>query len=981
MSDQKPFTLTYPNYPDEAFANAPVQKWPCFETGVGCTFGTPVWLRPKQYSQLSLTTDQKGLLSTTRLQYTLSSLVLPSLSLRGPFIRHAFTNISFRVTNHSAKPIHLMMDMNELPWENKPVFTGKNLRFDQSHIIEPGQSTKVQFDWDKLRLVNNNQPTDVVCPLTGMTLLIPGGEVGVDYKIEFSDLQVTYPKASAPAVKSWQADPRVRAGEPWQFGLAFDSPPVSEPMQMEWCQGGCVYWRHELGAEQVIQLHRGEQISVTPPTWLPQGTLEATLTKGGYWLPGLTMMVRVENKRRPGLAKCQRKQLGGRPWAFANGQPIHWQAYSSYDYQPGPVRQFGERGHGLFFIPVAVGMHLHHVAEATVPTPGQMEMAQIHERVGYSLQSNPDAHILFRCSLTPPPWWVQQHADQQALVEINGELVPWEETNTSAVSIASESWVRDQMQWLKQFIESCDLMPWADRVIGFMLHAEVTEEWFAWGSNDGGLADYSKPFQGAWVVWKQQNEWDDLPDQIATPELRRKGGMDFQPDSLEGRWVAATDQFMSDLTTSIIIKFSKAVKKFSRGRSLTGTFIGYVIQLTGETRQSTSGHFGLQKLLQCPDVDVIAGVPLLDGRGYLDGAIVTGTADASVAASGKLILMENDLFSWLHPGLWHQPYDVSDPRQAAIDMHQRVGAMTAIQAFAEHKFSLMSSWHHDSILLDEFGKLSDVNRRCRELDRTPMAEVAFVVDDRSLSQSVIDTGWWGACHKRLLIEISRCGAPVDVWLLSDLAKLPKAIKFVVLASAVCPDVSSLQAIKALLKRRGIRVLAVGPIGLVDVRSGHWVPQQVSKLLELQINVGADVAKEVGLRLRADGRLVASVPMVRPRLESQDAGALIYSDGVAASCERKLPGGGKLTWVGVPPIDAELLRGWMTEAGVHLYAPAGYQVRRVKQLLSVTASVAGEVTLQMPALARLQDLYSDWQGSGKAVVIPFRAGQTRLMMVR
>ncbi len=981
MSDPQPFTLTYPQYPDEAFANAPVQKWSCFETGIGCTFGTPLALRSKQYSNLSITTDHKGLLSYTRLQFTLSSLVLPSLSLRGPFIRHAFSHITFRVTNRSAKPIHLMMEVNEMSWENKPVFTGKNLRFDQSHIVDPGQSAVVQFDWNKLRLASDNQPVDVVCPLSGMTLLIPGSDVGDDYKIDFSDLQVISPSASAPGVKAWRAAPRVKAGQPWLFGLEFASEPASEPMELEWCHAGCVYWRQNLSAEQVMRLHRGQQITLTPPAWLPEGTAELTLTKGGYWLPGLTMMVQVENNRKPGLAKCQRKQLGGRPWVYANGQPIHWQAYSSYDYQPGPVQQFGERGHGLFFIPVSVGAHLHHVANPTVPAPGQMDFSQVHERVGYSLQSNPQAHILFRCSLTPPAWWVQQHADQRAIVEINGEKVIWEETSTSAVSIASQGWLHDQLEWFKQFIDSCDRMPWADRVVGFFLCAEVTEEWFAWGSNDNGMADYSQPFQTAWAEWKRERGLDELPAQIATPELRRTTGMDFQPDTADGRWVAATAQFISDLTSDVVLKFAKAVKKFSKGRSLTGAFEGYVIQLTGESRQSTSGHFGLQKLLKSEDIDIIAGVPLLDGRGYLDGAITTGTADASVAASGKLVLMENDLFSWLHPGLWHQPYDASNPRQAAIDMHQRVGAMTAIQAFAEHKFSLMSSWHHDSILLDEFGKLAEVNRHCRDLDRTPMAEVAFVVDDRSISQSVIDTQWWGACHKRLLIEIQRSGAPVDVWLLSDAAKLPRNIKLVVLASAVCADEENLKGVRALFKRRGIHVLAVGPIGLVDPRNGHWVPDQMAQLLELPVSVGADVARTVGLRLRADGRTVASVEMVRPRMECQGEGSLVYADGVSASCARRLPGGGRLTWVGVPPIDAELLRGWMVEAGVHIYAPAGCQVRRVKQLLSITSSVSGDVAVQMPTSASLQDLYSDWAGSGKLITVPFRAGQTRLMIVR
>jgi hypothetical protein len=65
------------------------------------------------------------------------------------------------------------------------------------------------------------------------------------------------------------------------------------------------------------------------------------------------------------------------------------------------------------------------------------------------------------------------------------------------------------------------------------------------------------------------------------------------------------------------------------------------------------------------------------------------------------------------------------------------------------------------------------------------------------------------------------------------------------------------------------------------------------------------------------------------------------------------------------------------AGVHLYAPLNCTVRASKELLAVTASADGMVSINLRQPAVMSDLYSDWRGRGQVIDVPFRAAQTRL----
>lgn len=962
-------------YPDEAFASPAVEHWPHFRTLVGCTIDGNVWQRKDDYKEVSMRLEGLPKDPHAEWHFVLSKPSLPAVNVDGRCIRRAPSKVTFLATNRSAEPMHLHLGFDEWSWEPLDHFTGKRHHISKPVDLAPGESRLCEYDMRLTGDPSTGKPSTPIYPLGRMLIMAAGAKADVSYDLILRDLQVHYPPASGLTVTSYTADVKATAGEQWKMKLRIDGL-WSKEMSLEWRLSEYTYWRVLLSSTQIFALKSTGELSLNVPVWLGKGSYRVVLCSDGYHVSQGSAQVEVRNTRQPGFAQFEVKQHLGRNVPFRNGQPIHWQGWTSYDFQPGPVRQFGRRGHKLFIVPVSAGQHIHHqVATATNPLPGEYDFGQLHERLGFCMQTSPDTVVMLRVSLTPPPYWAQQNESERAIANKNGEMMEWEETGTAAISLASQAWIKYQTEMLQRLINECRNAPWADRLVGVFLSAEVTEEWFTWGCNDDALADYSKPFQIAWNQWKGRNGRSDLPATIAPPEMRRAGKDVVLPDSENGRWCAATAQFLSDITAQVIIHFCRQAKRMCNRKLLVTVLYGYLIQLAGEARQSTSGHFGMRAILDSPDIDSIAGIPLLSSRTYLRGSVSSGEAEASIALAGKIHMMENDLFSWLHPGLWHTVYNAENPRLGAIDMHQRVSATAATEGYLEHKFSLACSWHHDKELLDSFGRNAKVTLQAMSLDRSSECEVAMLVDDRSMALSTLSTTWLWEAHRMMVHALGLTGAPLEVYLLSDAAKLPERIKYVVVASGIGATDQSLAALAKLLKRGRVQVLAIGPIGLVDARSGKWLPDRPADVLGLPITI-LDTPDLTASMSNEDRELKGSGNL-RPRGEVKELGEWKYSDGRAASAVRPLPNGGKLLWIGAPPCDSQWLRGQMKVASVTLYAPEGYAVHASRQLLTVTAPIEGDAEILLKRAARAEDMYSDWKGSGDKLTVPFRAGQTRL----
>jgi hypothetical protein len=824
-------------YPDDAFSSPAEDKWSVFETLDGCQIKDDVKTRSSLFIENEIKLiNMNGLRNT---QWRIRSKETESTGLvfisDEERIRRKPERISFIAANLSSDPVILKIQFNEMAWKPGNDYKTLSWELGKGQFLNPGEERELTF------LIS-----DIYCPeRTGIKepgfpvnaiLIVEGLKPEIPYQLNFSRFNVFYPYAAELEVKKLVVSPVITAGKGTEFKFDLSGNIEGKILDLELRNGNRVVWRIRLGEEET-------SVRRKVPWWISNGEYILGLVADGYRVKGPEEKIRIINSLIPQLAKTKRKNYKGRPALFVDGKPFAWQGYSSYDYQPGNVTEFGAHGTNLFIVPTCAGSHVHHIAASTWVGPDNWDFGELTERVNFSLQGNPDAKLCLRVSLTLPPFWIQEHPDDRVLIRTDEGDLAWEETASRCIPLASESWKVDQEKALRKLIKYCKSQPWAGRLIGFMLTTEVTEEWFAWGCNDGMYSDYSKLNQAAFAGWLNRTEENLIP----SPDVRKSEGNEIYPGTHDGTLAAEYNQFYSDLTANTICHFAKIVKDETEGRSMVGVFYGYVIQLAGEPRQSLAGQFGLRRLIDDNDVDFLAGIPILDFRQLSGGYSAFTTTVNSLQAAGKLFLDENDLFSWLHPGIWYNLglYDKNNPRKGAYSMHQRVTAQCAVYGVFEGKFSLMTSWHHDDGLQNEFKKLSGIYTKTTDLDRTPVEEIAFIVDDNSFAHTPPGSKKL-MVNKELFLKLALTGAPVGVWLMSDLDKLPDRTKLVVVAGCHSPAPEDVIKLNKLIEKGQKTVLISGKDNL----------DETGVLRKLVEKAGVHCYAPEGFSVHASSELVA-----------------------------------------------------------------------------------------------------------------------------
>lgn len=966
-------------HPDDSYSRPLIDHRPTFTTGIGCSPTGDIQSRRAHYKAHTVRCVSTEAGPALGWHFQTLDVKHAGLVLSEP-IRRAPQALEFTIRNESAQPVRLRLEAQESAWQAGAKVAGLSWRIGEPVDVEAGATRICRFSFDHAHWPDRDKLRTPAYPLGHCVLLAENIQPQTPYDLTLSRLAMHYPASPLMRDAEVSLPPTISANDPVSITLQAAGGESAQVVDVEFRREPWVAWRVRLSAGEREQLRSGRcQLERTAPWFLPAGELTVGLVADGLRVAGgHECRVQVENSARPQLPQGERRLHNGRPTFFLSGKPFVWQGYASYDFSPGNVGQFGGSGTTVFCVPTCAGAHVHqNVAAVTWLEPDRFDFNELDERVFMALAANPDAVVMLRVSLALPRFWTDQHADDLVRVKIDGRPEVWSEGGFPNVSMASENWRRDQELALRKLLQHCKQQVWSQRLAGVWLTGEVTEEWFAWGCNEKLYCDYSRPNQAAFGKWLSLR--GESPHPVPAPEVRNVAGRDLYADTPEGRLAAGYNRFYDELTAQTLSHFAAIVKDETQRRCLVGVFFGYVIQLAGEPRQTLAGHGALRPVLDDPNIDWLAGIPLHDFRRLADGYSTYISATQSILAAGKLYCNENDLFSWLHPSIWYTEYDPRDPRGAAYEMHRRECANDAVQGAMAQKFSLTASWHYDEQLHAEFARQREVYTRAMEADRTPVEQIAFLVDDSSLAWTPPASTYLHAAHKMLLFALARTGAPVGVWLVSDADRLPERIRFVVVANATAADPADIAKLRALIAQGGRTVLIVGPAGCVDPKRGGWDATAPARLLDLPIRVIDEVLP--GHLVQLDGKPVATIEQLRPRAQLEGEGLLRYADGPGACAERGLANGGRLIWCGMPPCSSELLGRWADEAGVHKYAPDGFTLYAARGLVSVTAPRAGEAMLRFPSAVAVKDLFDGWQGEGSQMACPFAVGQTRLLLVK
>lgn len=901
--------------------------------------------------------------------------------------------VSYTVKNNSPQPIEFGMKLHEQPVG----FMGSNaqiLAWDlkESFTVNPGEEKVLKFSLDESNLVCTDSSatatTPAYCVSVIIALMMRGIQQGVPYDVVLSDDLVYFGYADGMVVDQMEAAETWNTGEITPITIYSQGTTQGENADIEIRKNERTMWRIRLTEEEKDELNRGSvKVLREIPWYLASGDYTVGLVLGGYRVEGPELNVHINCNTCLGEAKTERREYNGRPTVFVNGEPLPYFTYSCNMYYPGNYAMFGNAGTNPIGIEVPAGSHLSKLWEDTLLEPGVYDYSSIDEMVGIALQSNPDAYIMLRIYPTMPSWWWQENPDEQAMILTDdGRIVPWEENALPAPSLASDKWLEDQLQTVRDLIQYVKSQPWGSRVIGMHVAGGATMEWFAWGSMTGGDvgADFNPQNQAKFKQWLLDHGYEVTTDNpVPGLEERLGKGSDILPDDEKSVIAAAYSKYYSELLASVLNSFAETIKEETDGNYLVGTFYGYLLQESGGSRQALCYSLAeLGDILENPNIDYVGGVPLHNYRS-LDGYDCFTTVNESVFANGKLYYNENDLFSWLHPLHWNTPYDSNDPRGGAYKMHRRVLANDAVHGALGGWFSLSDSWHNDEGLMEEFAFEMDVYEQTLQLDRSPTEEVAVVVDDSSFTWVSANSKMTGQNNTVLTYEAAKTGAPIGTWLLSDIDMIPDRVKMIIVGTSYAAEPESLEKLQELIEKGGRTIVVVGPTGYIDVKTGQRDPEAPGEILGMPITINTDPLLTDELYTIDGERVCQQSYSPQPRAEYDGEGILYYADGPAAAGGRELANGGRLIWCGTAPASRDLLKQWMEEAGVHFYAPEGYTVYASEELVSISADTltTGAQEIYFPYEVEVTDLFDGFTATGQRISCTFEPGQTRLLKVK
>lgn len=703
----------------------------------------------------------------------------------------------------------------------------------------------------------------------------------------------------------------------------------------------------------------------------------------GGWMPSLG----AAESPIEGL-ECRMEKIGGVPTFVLNGQPHSGMCYSSYDCSEANlgrrVRQFAEAGCDLFNFVVEISGYGY--SRPMWAARDRWDFSELDDRVHRILEPVPQAMFLPRLYIDAPAWWRAENPAEMMLLDNGspsfGEKLFALPREGDYPSLASRKWREDMKYALETVLDHIAHSDYRDRVIGYQLSGQKTEEWYHWSMNCDHLGDYSLHAQQAFREWLRarygtdealQSAWsrpDATLDSAEIPSREERYGDRSRTfrDPRRERNVIDFHTFWSDLMADSIAYFARVVKDKTQGRKVVGAFYAYTFEFTDLAEDA--GHLALGRLLRCPDVDFIMAPSSyydrnLPGKPYFRAPV------ASCNLHGKMFWDDFDQVSYkwyeklqANPDLktWEYQMGLTQTPEEFVWMNRREVGMALAQGAQLAHFDIHGGYYEDPIIMAGVKQLGEIRRAALQLDdRTSHPEILLLVDEESQHYLTFRNP---LLTPLLSGQIAQMGfvAPYDAALLSDLELLETTpYKLVLVLNAFHLDAGQRQAIQRKLQNGGKTVIWYYAPGYFHEAGRD--PSSMRDLTGLNI-VPEDRFLEGGTALFTPPNGGEPQPLELLQGESfcvDDPQAIVLAirsdgSGKVVMAEKRFPEWTSL-YTAAAPLPAPVLRWIAAAAGVHLYHQRPTDLLFAsRSFLTLAADLqGGERQIHLPHPATVTDL--------------------------
>lgn len=494
------------------------------------------------------------------------------------------------------------------------------------------------------------------------------------------------------------------------------------------------------------------------------------------------------------------EKRGGVPVLTRDGEPwFGWAA--ERPYVPGHYEIF-ERlaGSGVTeqcHADATCGEDIYHPELRFWTGPGTFDGAAQDENFRRCLEAAPDALLQLRIYVGAPPWWLDQHPGELQVYADGSTRRPVQRSSEERFpSLASGVWREEAGHALERYIDWLVESGWSRRVSMLKLGYGITWEWALLGSD--GFLDYSDAAQRHFVRWLKAAYGDEANlsaawgrpvrfEEVRIPSAERRS----RPGGTHGTRRLPSEQdvvdhqlSLSDLNVDFLLDLARRAR--ARVPVPIGCFYGYT--LTARDQRPFSGKYGaggfqgghhaLDRVLESGDIDFLASPFNYCDRSLERGVLLEHVPLASAQAHGKAFFDEVDLWSHGNPPASETTTEMSvgiaRNLEDSVAFHRRSFSQAIVRG--KHQwFTELTGWwgpfrenFADPGLRAELRTMAQQAPGLIRRDRSPAAEVAFVLDEKSVSLLTLDNEDFRERVYRASVTWTRLGTPVDLVLLSDL---------------------------------------------------------------------------------------------------------------------------------------------------------------------------------------------------------------------
>lgn len=588
--------------------------------------------------------------------------------------------------------------------------------------------------------------------------------------------------------------------------------------------------------------------------------------------------------------------------------------------------------------------------------PADFPYSLVDKVVQVFLKADPQALLLPRLYLSAPPaWWLKEHPDQRMLFS-DGKSI-------GIASMASEAWREDVLMNLRGYIRYWEEKH-GDHVLGYHPSGQHTGEWFYNRSWEPVHSGFEEPMRKGFAEWSK-NRYHTVSQlrkawgqpmvtfetiRVPTVEERETAAMGLIRHPVKEHFVIDFHEYQQIAMVEPLEMMARLIKEETGGKKLACLFYGYYFSLCPMPKgPQAGGHLALERLLRCPDVDILSSpIDYFDRQPGGSGPFMTPVD--SIRDAGKLWLNEDDTRTYLSEDKTGR----ADTIASTQGVHQRNFAHLLPRRLACWYMDLPGQgWLNSAEIWENIASLRQVYAQESSRPAAWQPDVAIIVDERSplyLAGNSTLTGPLSAFRG----EFYRIGAAFRINLLSDVlsgrTELPRVTLFL-----GCLHLTPAERNYLIEALQGKTAVWFYGSGYLDGQEGSV--ENMAKLTGFSFTENSDggsaaITFDSGPPLTGQvaGTTYGPNTPFRPLWSVKDVSPVVrlahYGDGSTAGALRERDGG-KSIYLGTAGCPARLIRSILREAGVHLYVDSDDVLLTDGRFLSLTATRPGLKEIILP----------------------------------